>query len=113
MPDNCAFEPTRECKGLKATELLEMRVKSLEDWQENSRQFHRDFYGWQRQQIARESALDVKISQLVDSVNKLVSRQEQDDQKPAKMWNKVIETVVTIVVSAVVGGVLVAIGLKV
>lgn len=112
MTDKCAFDPTQDCHGVKAVALLEMRVKSLEEWKGNSKKFHEDFYNWQREQIARESALDVKINTLVQNVEKLVKRQEQEDQKPAKMWSKVIETVVTIVVSAVVGGVLVAIGLK-
>lgn len=113
MSESCAFDPTRECQGLRAAERLEYRVQALEGWRENSRKFHEDFYDWQRGQIARESTLDEKINTLVSNVEKLVERQEQDDQMPAKMWNKVIETVVTIVVSAVVGGVLVAIGLKV
>lgn len=112
MPDNCAFDPSRECKGLKATELLEMRVKSLESWQENSRQFHRDFYDWQRQQIARDAALDEKINQLVTNVNKLVARQEQEDQEPRQMKNSIAKEVIKYVVLLIVGAILAGIGLK-
>lgn len=112
MPDNCAFDPTRECNGLKAVGLLEMRVKSLENWQENSRQFHRDFYDWQRQQIARDATLDEKINQLVTNVNKLVARQEQEDQEPRQLKNNITKEVVKYVVLLVVGALLAAIGLK-
>lgn len=113
MAENCAFDPSRECKGLRAAERLEYRVQALEGWRENSRKFHEDFYDWQRGQIARDAALDEKINQIVESVNKLVARKEQEDQEPRQMKNSIVKEAVKYVVTLLVGALLAAIGLKV
>lgn len=44
MPDKCIVDPERDCIGKAAAAKLEGRIKALEEWKEDSKRFHTDFY---------------------------------------------------------------------
>ena len=62
MEEKCILDPQRDCIGKAEAAKLEGRIKALEDWREDSKDFHAKFYDWQREQIARDARLDEKLS---------------------------------------------------
>lgn len=64
MPEKCVVDPERDCIGKAAAALLEKRIEDLEAWQRDSKKFHRDFYDWQRTQIARDARLDEQLNNI-------------------------------------------------
>ena len=90
---------------------MEPRIKALEDWKSESKKFHNTFYDWQRDQIARDSRLDVQLSGIESNLKKLVAWQDAQRDKPARRLEAVAEKVILCVVAAVVGYILAQAGL--
>lgn len=44
MDDKCIINPERDCIGKAAAALLEKRIEDLEEWQRDSKKFHRQLY---------------------------------------------------------------------
>lgn len=111
MEEKCVLEPGRTCLGKDAVIKLEMRVEALEKWQEGSREFHENFYEWQRGQIARDAKLDEQIKTINQNLDKLVKWQEAEKEKPGRRWDTMIEKAIGLVAAAVIGFVLARLGL--
>lgn len=90
--------------------IMEPRIKALEDWKNESKKFHNTFYDWQRDQIARDSRLDVQLSGIESNLKKLVAWQDVQRDKPARRMESIGEKVILCVVAAVVGYVLAQVG---
>lgn len=90
---------------------MEMRVQNLEDWQRGSKEFHENFYNWQRTQIDRDARLDVKLEAMDKNIQTLVKRKEEEDSKPRKFMDSVKENIIFLVIGAVVAYILTRIGL--
>ena len=91
--------------------IMEPRIRALEDWKSESKKFHNTFYDWQRDQIARDSRLDVQLSGIESNLKKLVAWQDAQRDKPARRLESIVEKVSLCVVAAVVGYVLAQVGL--
>ena len=91
--------------------IMEPRIKALEDWKSESKKFHNTFYDWQRDQIARDSRLDVQLSGIESNLKKLVAWQDAQRDRPARRLESIVEKIVLCVVAAVVGYVLAQVGL--
>lgn len=91
--------------------IMEPRIRALEDWKSESKKFHNTFYDWQRDQIARDSRLDVQLSGIESNLKKLVAWQDAQRDRPARRMESIVEKVVLCVVAAVVGYVLAQVGL--
>lgn len=111
MADKCIFDPQRDCLGLAEAMLLEKRIEDLEEWRKKSDKFHNDFYDWQRGQIARDAKLDEQLKNMDRNINKVIKWQEDQQQKPAKRWEAIVDRVLMLFVGAVVAYVLAKIGL--
>ena len=90
---------------------MEPRIRALEDWKGESKKFHNAFYDWQRDQIARDSRLDVQLSGMETNLKKLVAWQDAQRDKPARRMDALVEKVLLAVVAAVVGFILAQVGL--
>lgn len=112
MPDErCIINPERDCIGKAAAMELEVRIKALESWRQDSKDFHEKFYDWQRQQIARESRLDEQLSVMDKNINKLVEWQEGQQSAPKKRMDALFDKVIWAVLAAVIAFMLARIGL--
>lgn len=111
MDEKCIINPDRDCIGKAAAVKLEARIEMLEQWQTESKRFHNIFYDWQREQIARDAKLDEQLSNMEKSLNKLVARQEADDQKPRKRWDDIVDKVIWAILAAVIAFILAKVGL--
>ena len=109
--DKCILDPQRDCIGKAEAAKLAMRIEALERWKDDSKQFHKDFYAWQLKQEKRDSALDEKLSNMESSLEKLLSRQNEADQKPRKRLDDIVDKCVWAVLAAVIAFILARIGL--
>lgn len=91
LDDKCILGPQRDCIGKAEAAKLEGRIKALEEWKEDSKKFHNDFYDWQREQIARDVRLDEKLGSMEASLSKLASWQETEREKPGKRWGRQLQ----------------------
>ena len=111
MDEKCVRDPRHDCFGLEAAARLEGRIKALEDWREDSKDFHAKFYDWQREQIARDARLDEKLSGMDANIKKVLAKQESCELKPAKRWDAIVDKAIWAVLAAVIAFVLAKIGL--
>lgn len=109
--DKCVINPERDCLGSAKAALLEKRIEDLEAWRGESKKFHNAFYDWQREQIARDARLDVKLQGIDDNLSKLVSWQEEQQQKPVRRWDGLVDKAVWEVLAAVIDFLLGRVGL--
>lgn len=111
MDEKCIIDPQRDCIGKAEAAKLEGRIKALEDWKEDSKKFHNSFYDWQREQIAREAALDEKLNNMDVNIKKVLDTQEACSLKPGKRWDAIVDKAIWAVLAAVIAFVLAKIGL--
>lgn len=111
MDEKCIIDPQRDCIGKAEAAKLEGRIKALEDWKEDSKKFHNSFYDWQREQIAREAALDEKLNNMDVNIKKVLDTQEACSLKPGKRWDAIVDKAIWAVLAAVIAFVLARIGL--
>ena len=109
--EKCVRDPRHDCFGLEAAARLEGRIKALEEWREDTKDFHAKFYDWQRQQIAREAKLDEQLSNMNRNIQKLLDKQEEDNAKPGKLMDMLKSNAIWAILAAVIGFVLAKIGL--
>ena len=109
--DKCVISPDKDCIGKAVAVKLEARIENLERWKDSSHEFHEKFYAWQREQDMKSARLDEQLSNMEKSLNKLVARQEADDQKPRKRWDDIVDKVIWAVLAAVIAFVLAKFGL--
>ena len=111
MPDKCIVDPERDCIGKAAAAKLEGRIKALEEWKEDSKRFHTDFYAWQNKQSERDGKLDEQLGNMDKNIEKLLAQQEACALKPGKRWEAIVDKAIWAVLAAVIAFVLAKIGL--
>lgn len=109
--DKCSIDPQQKCMGAAKVMLLERRIQDLEEWRTTSRKFHSDFYDWQRRQIARDARLDTQLSTMNQNIDKVIAWQEQQQTKPAKRLDAIVDKLVWAVLAAVAAFILGRMGL--
>ena len=111
MDEPCVRDPRHDYFGLQEAARLEGRIKALESWREDSKDFHAKFYDWQREQIARDARLDEKLNGMDTNIKKVLAKQESCELKPAKRWDAIVDKAIWAVLAAVIAFVLAKIGL--
>ena len=109
--EKCILDPRLDCIGKAEAAKLEGRIKALEEWREDSKDFHAKFYDWQRQQIARDARLDEKLNGMDANIKKVLAKQESCELKPAKRWDAIVDKAIWAVLAAVIAFILARIGL--
>ena len=101
--EKCVRDPRHDCFGLQEAARLDERIKALENWQQDSKKFHKSFFDWQREQIAREAKLDEQLSNVTRNIQKLLDKQEEDDAKPGKLMDTIKNNAIWAILAAVIG----------
>ena len=74
MDDNvCVYNSEQRCVESEKIALLEQRVDDLETWKNETKEFHSNFYDWQREQIVMNTRLDERLKGIETSLNKFNS----------------------------------------
>lgn len=108
MDDKCILDPQRDCLGKIEAAKLEGRIKSLEEWQRESKKFHNSFYDWQRDQIARDARLDEKftamnkdMAEVKTDIKEVLETQKACAEKSGGRWSAIKDKVIVGVLTSV------------
>lgn len=113
MNEKCANDPGKECRSATRLALLEQRVNSLEDGQGREEAFRKAYYAERDERNQREAKLDAKISSMDEKLDKVVEYQEAQQAKPEKFLDKLKDDSSWLVLAALLGAVLLRLGLNV
>lgn len=111
MDDKCIINPERDCIGKAEAAKLEGRIKALEEWKEDSKKFHTDFYSWQNKQAERDGKLDEQLRNMDTNIKKVLETQEACAMKPGKRWDAIVDKAIWAVLAAVIAFILAKVGL--
>ena len=113
--EKCILDPQRDCLGLAKAEMLE---KQLERYMTEAHDTHNKMYDrishLERIDAAREEQYTHICKQLTDlqsSISNLNSSLNELKSKPGKRWDNIVEKVILLVVTALVGFLLIRLGL--
>lgn len=108
MGDEKCNRDRHDCFGLQAVEELKGRIKALEEWKDDSKKFHSDFYQWKNEQTARDARLDEKfttisqdVSDVKSDIKEVLETQRACAAKSGGRWEAIKDKVIIGVVSAV------------
>lgn len=113
MDEKCILDPQRDCIGKAEAAKLEGRIKALEEWKDDSKRFHEDFYKEQKERAKRDGMIDQQLSTITSDmtevkadVKEVLETQKACAAKSGSRWesikDKVIVGVLTSVLTAAV-----------
>lgn len=107
MPE-CVKDPRHDCFGLEAAAKLEGRVKALEEWKDDSKKFHSDFYQWKNEQTARGVRTDEEfkslkndMSEVKSDIKQVLETQKACAERTGGRWNAIKDKVIIGVLTSV------------
>lgn len=109
--EKCVRDPRHDCFGLQEAARLDERIKALENWQQDSKKFHTDFYSWQNKQAERDGKLDEQLRNMDTNIKKVLETQEACAMKPGKRWDAIVDKAIWAVLAAVIAFILAKVGL--
>lgn len=83
--------------------LLQQRVSSLEEGQEEVHKFKEKFYDDQRDRIKRDAEIDMTLRNINEKLDKLISWQNEQINKPIRRFDGIIDKTIFVCVGALVG----------
>ena len=108
MDEKCLIDPRHDCFGLQAAEELKGRVKALEEWKDDSKRFHEDFYKEQRARSERDGKIDEQLSnmnkdmaEVKNDVKQVLETQRACAQKAGGRWESIKDKVIVGVLTSV------------
>ena len=109
MPDEkCIRDPRHDCFGLEAAAKLEGRVKALEEWKDDSKKFHTDFYQWKNEQTARDArlyenltAMNNDMSEMKGDIKQVLETQKACTIKSGGRWSAIKDKVIVGVLTSI------------
>lgn len=110
MPDN-SCELAKDCPHETRLALMESKIKTLEDGQDREESFRKIYYADREARIKRDAELDSTLGTIKENVDKLVKRQAEEDAKPRKRWDGIVDKIVWAVLAAVIAFLLGRLGL--
>lgn len=111
MPENCELRQGQTCPQETRLTMLESRVKSLEDGQEREEDFRQTYHEDREARIKRDAELDGKLNAIGNDLGEVKTWVTEQQRKPGKRLDGIIEKTVSLLVAAVVGFLLARIGL--
>lgn len=112
MDDNvCVYNSEQRCVESEKIALLEQRVDDLETWKSETKEFHSNFYDWQREQIVMNTRLDERLKGIETSLNKFNQWVDAEQKKPGNFLDTIKSNVAWFVIAAILGYILAQIGL--
>ena len=107
MEEKCTLEPGRDCLGLQKARMLE---KLLDKYMGEARDTHHQLYdritALEKSDAARSEqyrSIMEKLDELGQDISKALHTADELRQRPAKKWDALTGTVVTAIVSGIVG----------
>ena len=107
MPEKCP-DPA-SCPAMVKVEALEKR---FDNYCKRSHETHGEIFGRLNSLERSESRIKEKLESIDEKLDKILSWKDGEQAKPAKTWGKVRNTIITVVVTALVTYILAQLGLK-
>ncbi len=101
-----------DCKFSTEIALMQEKIKTLENGQDREEAFRKMYYSDREAMSERNARLDLKIDSIEKNVSELVNRQKEEDSKPRKRIDGIIDKLIWAVIGAVVMFVLAKLGLS-
>lgn len=108
MEDKCIIDPQRDCIGKAEAAKLEGRIKALEEWKEDSKRFHEDFYKEQKERAKRDGMIDQQLSTITSDmtevkadIKEVLETQKACAAKSGSRWESIKEKVIVGVLTSV------------
>lgn len=108
MSEKCMFDPDRDGIGLIKARELERDVNELRKQNSSS---HERFFERLGELEKQEGIQNVQYENILEKLDRLAGDVKELKAKPVKRWESIVETVLGIVVAAVVGFALAKLGL--
>lgn len=115
MDEKCILDPQRDCLGLQKANMLE---KQLERYMDEAHETHSKIYDRLKELEITEAARNEQYKQISDKLDildeniiNLTTALQSIKEKPAKRWENIVEKVILLVVTALVGFILIKLGL--
>lgn len=107
MPEKCHDHAS--CPAMVKVNDLENR---FDDYRKQSHETHSEIFGRLNSLERSESRIKEKLESIDEKLDKLLDWKDGEQAKPAKTWDKVRNTIITVVVTALVTYILAQLGLK-
>lgn len=107
----CTYNQEQRCVESEKIALLEQRVDDLETWKNETKEFHSNFYDWQREQIVMNTRLDERLKGIETSLNKFNQWVDAEQKKPGNFLDTIKSNIAWFVIAAILGYILAQIGL--
>lgn len=108
MDEKCIRDPRHDCFGLQAAEELKGRVKALEEWKEDSKRFHEDFYKEQKERAKRDGMIDQQLSTITSDmtevkadIKEVLETQKACAAKSGSRWESIKDKVIVGVLTSI------------
>lgn len=116
-PEKCLIDPARDCLGLAKAEMLE---KQIAEYRQQSRETHSELYGritaLEKADVKRneqyEKIMD-KLNDMQADINKALLSIAEFKERSGKRWDKIVDKILLMIITACVGYILIKFGLPV
>ena len=116
-PEKCIVDPSRDCLGLAKAEMLE---KQIAEYRQQSRETHSELYtritALEKSDAKRDEQYGKILDKLNDmqaDINKALLSIAEFKEKSGKRWDKIVDKLLLLVITACVGYILIKFGLPV
>lgn len=111
MPqEKCLVDPSRDCLGLAKAEMLE---KQMDEYRRQSRETHSELYNriteLEKSDAKRNEQYNTILDKLNDmqlDISKALLSISEFKEKPGKRWDKIVDKILLLVITACVGYIL-------
>lgn len=111
MDETCVLNPDQRCVGSEKVALLQKRVEDLEAWRNDTKEFHENFYNWQREQIVLNTRIDARLENIETDFKRVTSWMNNEQKKPAKFLDTIKSNIWWAIIAALLGYMLAQLGL--
>ena len=116
MPqEKCLVDPSRDCLGLAKAEMLE---KQIDEYRRQSRETHSELYNRITELEKSDAKRNEQYNTILDKLNdmqldirKALLSISEFKEKPGKRWDKIVDKILLLVITACVGYILGKFGL--
>ncbi len=112
MSESCEVKSGQNCPQETRLTMLESKVKSLESRQNREEDFRRTYYEDREARIKRDAELDGKLNAIGDDLGEVKTWVTEQQRKPAKRLDGMVEKTISLLIAAVVGFLLARLGLQ-
>lgn len=116
-PEKCVIDPSRDCPGLAKAEMLE---KQVDEYRRQSRETHAELYNRITALEKSDAKRDEQYNKIIDKlndmqsdINKALLSIAEFKEKSGKRWDKIVDKILLMVITACVGYILIKFGLPV